>query len=372
MERPLSILAVTNIYPGPGHPTLGVFVEQQIQGLRAIGLRVAVFYVDRAGQGMKAYFTMLGPLAAAVQETKPDLIHLMYGGIMADRVTAWSQPTPTVVTFHGSDLLGENLSGFVRKCVSRVGTWSSRRAAARADGVVVVSSRLKDSLPRTLDPAKVRIIPCGIDLERFRPMDKSVCQSRLGWDPNRFHVLFATNNGDPVKRPELADAAVEAVKRLKVPGQLHRLQNVSNADVPIWMNASDALILTSLHEGSPTVVKEALACGLPVVSVDVGDVADRIGGIEGCHMSTSEPEDLASKLLLVSRAGIRVQAREQIQELSLQHIARRLEAFYHETIRAQATACHGLAGFSSGTMLASAKRGNSSGVRTVSSGGNRP
>ena len=197
---------------------------------------------------------------------------------------------------------------------------------------MVVSSRLKKSLPANLDPAKVRVIPCGIDLERFRPMDKSCRQRLLGWNASRFHVLFVSNTGDPVKRPELARDAVEALKSSRVPAELHVLQGVANAEVPVWMNAGDALVLTSLHEGSPTVVKEALACGLPVVSVDVGDVVERFKGIDGCHLSAPNPGDLAAKLTLVRQAGVRLNAREQVQELSLRNVACRLESFYRDTL----------------------------------------
>ena len=332
MSNSLSILAVTNIYPTDTHPTLGVHVEQQVKGLREIGLNVELFYVDRTRNGMGAYFRMLKPLSAVVRETQPALLHVMYGGVMADRVTRWNSYCPTIVTFHGSDLLGENFSGRWRKWISHYGIRCSRRAASNAQGVVVVSQRLKQALPAGLDESKVRVIPCGIDLERFKPMDKLNCQWKLGWPAGSFHVLFPSNNGDPVKQPWLAAAAVENLKAAGIRAELHYMRGVPNAEVPVWMNASDALLLTSAHEGSPTVVKEALACGLPVVSVDVGDVAERLAGIAGCYLAWSEPEDLAAKLRFVRLTNCRVNARERIQELSLRNIARRLEGFYHDTI----------------------------------------
>ena len=332
MPPPLSILAVTNIYPTDTHPTLGVFVEQQVKGLREIGLQVEVFYVDRVGKGMGAYFRMLKPLGAAVRKTKPALLHVMYGGVMADRVTRWNSQCPTIVTFHGSDLLGENFSGRWRQWISHYGVRCSRRAAGMAQGVIVVSQRLKQALPAGLDESKVRVIPCGIDLERFRPMEQVTCRRQLGWREHSFHVLFPSNNGDPVKRPGLAAAAVEALNGAGVSAELHYMRGVSNAEVPIWMNASDALLLTSVHEGSPTVVKEALACGVPVVSVDVGDVGERIEGIAGCHLSSPQPEALAAKLMLVRQADCRVSAQAKVQELSLRRIALRLDRFYRETL----------------------------------------
>jgi glycosyltransferase involved in cell wall biosynthesis len=332
MPHPLSILAVTNLYPTDTHPTLGVFVEQQVKGLREIGLKVEVFYVDRAGKGMGAYFRMLKPLSAAVRETRPALLHVMYGGVVADRVTRWNSHCPAIITFHGSDLLGENFSGRWRKWISHYGVRCSRRAAGNAQGVVVVSQKLKQALPAGLDESKVRVIPCGIDLERFKPMDQVACQHQLGWHERSFHVLFPSSSGDPVKRPWLASAAVEVLNGAGVRAELHSLRGVSNAEVPVWMNASDALLLTSVHEGSPTVVKEALACGVPVVSVDVGDVAERIEGMVGCHLALPEPEDLAAKLRWVQRTHGRVSAREKIQELSVRNIALKLERFYRDTL----------------------------------------
>lgn len=332
MPQAMSILVVTNIYPTPRRPTLGVFVEQQVSSLRAIGLEVNVFFVNRTEEGMLAYYRMLKPLNAAVAESRPALLHVMYGGVMAHRIMRSNAEIPKMVTFHGSDLLGEDLSGLTRKWVSRYGVYCSRRAARSAQGVVVVSRSLKQALPTGLDESRVQVIPCGIDLDRFQPADRAVCQRQLGWSEQVFHVLFASNNGDPVKRPWLAAAAVQALQNAGVRAELHFMQGVRYADVPLWMNASDALILTSLHEGSPTVVKEALACGLPVVSVDAGDVAERLHGIAGCHVALPQPDALASKLLLVRQANSRVRAHAQLQELSLPKIALRLERFYREIL----------------------------------------
>jgi len=333
MANPLHVLAITNMYPSHARPTHGIFVEQQIRGLRDIGLNVEVFCVDRAEGGMASYFRMLKPLRALVQRTKPAIVHVMYGGIMADRIARWNSGCPTIITFHGSDLLGENLSGIWRRWVSRYGVRCSWRAAHAAQGIVVVSERLRHALPSGLDAAKVRVIPCGIDLERFKPLDPSACRRQLGWSKNSFNVLFASNSSDPVKRPWLAFSTVDRLKFLGVPTELRYLHGVPNLDVPTWMSASDALLLTSAHEGSPMVVKEALACGLPVVSVDVGDVAERIKGIKSCRIALPTVDDLAAELLLVLQMRDRVQAHERIQELSLGNIALKLDRFYRETLQ---------------------------------------
>ena len=326
------ILAVTNMYPTSHDATLGTFVEQQIKGLKQVGLATQVVLIDRKLGGMRVYFTTGRKVREAIHDFQPDIVHVMYGGVMADIVTAVVNDRPTVVSFCGDDLLGELLSGTVRKFVSRCGILSSYRAARRAHGIVVKSKNLRAALPRNIPPSKIRIIPNGVDLDKFRPLNRASCRNRLGWHEDRLNVLFPTNSGDPRKRPELARAAVQAAERFGFKIEMHHLKGVPHDEVPIWLNASDTVLLTSLHEGSPNVIKEALACNVPVVSVDVGDVCERIHGIEGCYIASADPNDLATKLRLVYESSRRVAGRSAVQNLSLYETALRLKEFYDETL----------------------------------------
>jgi teichuronic acid biosynthesis glycosyltransferase TuaC len=333
MERlSLRILAVTNLYPSADAPASGAFIEQQIKGLRQIGLNVDVMVVDRLGRGMSCYLGLGRKVQARIVSYQPDLVHVMYGGVVADMVTRAVREVPTVVSFCGSDLLGELLSGPIRKFISRYGVMASHKAARRATAIIVKSENLRDALPNDVDHSKVRIIPNGIDLERFRPLSRKTCRARLGWNANHFHVVFSANSGDPVKRPDLARAAIDRVIRSGIPAELHYLCGVGHDEVPVWLNASDALLLTSLHEGSPNTVKEALACNLSIVSVDVGDVRERIRGIEGCYIALAEPGDLAKKLSLVHDSSRRVSGRVKMHALSLQRTAQRLKEVYEEIL----------------------------------------
>ena len=329
----MRILAVTNMYPCEAFPSRGVFVHEQVKGLRALGLDVRVLFVDRRQEGPLAYFRMHHKISSLVAEFDPDAIHVMYGGVMADQVARCHQGRPMVVTFHGSDLLGENLSGWTRKIISKYGVYCSRRAARAAQSVVIVARHLTGALNGAASPDKIHVIPCGIDLERFHRMDPPVCKQKLGWSARSFHVLFASSNGDPVKRPWLAKAAVAQMDNADSPPELHYLTGIANANVPVWLNAADVLLLTSMHEGSPTVVKEALACGLPVVSVDVGDVAERIEGIEGCHVAQSDPADLAAKLGSVRRRAQRLDCEARLKDLSILSVAQRLKQCYEGITR---------------------------------------
>jgi teichuronic acid biosynthesis glycosyltransferase TuaC len=332
----MKVLAVTNMYPTPFDPGSGTFVEQQVTGLRRLGVDVRLLFIERRAKGMAAYLWTRSLVRASIAEFEPDLVHIMYGGIMADLATAAVDDRPTVITFHGSDLLGEKLAGPIRRGIAACGVWSSHRAARRARGIVVVAEALRQRLHAYTDPSRIRLIPCGIDLDRFKPMDQGACRRQLAWRNDRFHVLFNAGGGDPVKRPWLARAAVARLKDAGVAVEMHEMSGVRNDEVAVWLNASDVLLLTSLHEGSPTVVKEALACNLPIVSVVVGDVRDRIAGVEGCYLASADPDDLAAKLRIVHANGRRVDARRSVSALSLESTAMDLAAFYDELTTAGA------------------------------------
>jgi glycosyltransferase involved in cell wall biosynthesis len=334
----MKILAVTNLYPTPDRPASGTFVEQQIKSLRRAGLEVEVMFVDREHRGMSCYLGLGRRALRRLARFDADIVHAMYGGVLADAVTRAVRDRPTVVSFCGSDLLGEKFSGRVRRLLSGIGVIASRSAARRASGVIIKAANLERFLPQGVDAAKVRVIPNGVDLTRFISLDRYACRRKLGWSSDRFHVLFPANVGDPVKRPELARAAVDLVNAGGARVELHPLQGVAHEQVPVWLNASDAVLLTSAHEGSPNIIKEALACRVPIVSVDVGDVSERIGATEGCYIAAATALDLASKLITVLSGARRLRSRDGIDDLSLEKVAARLESFYREVLRSAAGA----------------------------------
>jgi len=328
----MRLLVVTNMYPTNETPSSGTFVQQQVNGLREIGLKVKVVHVQRVSKGMAAYWDLGRSLRSALSEFQADLVHAMYGGVMADITVRKVQDRPTVVSFCGSELLGEQLSSPIRRLAAQCGVLASHRAARKASGIVVKSNSLKEALPSSIDSNKVRVIPNGIDLKRFKPLDQKKCRELLGWHSDRFHVLFTNNNHNPVKRPELAKAAVDAARHCGIPAEMHHLSGVVHRDVPIWLNASDVLLVTSVHEGSPNIVKEALACDLPIISVDVGDVRERIHAVAGCHLARPDASDLADKLCHVHVGSRRIAGRDQVAELSLESISRRLKQFYQDLL----------------------------------------
>jgi glycosyltransferase involved in cell wall biosynthesis len=168
----------------------------------------------------------------------------------------------------------------------------------------------------------------GVDLELFRPLDRSACRAELGWDESARHVLFPASPRRPEKGFSLASRAVALVQSQGTRVELHALEGVPHEAIPTWLNAADVVVLTSAHEGSPNAVKEALACNVPVVAVDVGDVRARLAPIRGCEVAERRPEDIALKLARVLGHDRRIASREHVSDLALDHVARRIRDVY--------------------------------------------
>jgi glycosyltransferase involved in cell wall biosynthesis len=327
-DHPVKVLLVTNMYPTPATPTAGPFVASQVESLRALGLKMEVMHFPRSQLGRRVYRGLAEKVGKAVVEFEPDVVHVSYGGIMAETVTRSVRDRPVLVTFHGTDLLagpGESLLGGV---FVRLGAMASRRAARRAAGVIVVSQNLFDALPTSMDRTRVWVVPNGIDLNEFRPRSKGDCHRHLGWDSERRHILFPSSPSRMVKRFSLAQASFEALRRHEPDAELHALENVPPKEVPIWLNAADAVLLTSAHEGSPVVVKEALACNVAVVSVDVGDVRERLEGVDGCFVVEPDPVALADALALTLARQEPIEGRGRVADLALERVAERVKDIY--------------------------------------------
>jgi glycosyltransferase involved in cell wall biosynthesis len=161
----------------------------------------------------------------------------------------------------------------------------------------------------------VEIIPSGIDLQLFRPMSKERARKFLGLSDGKFLVLFASDPRRLVKRFSLAKEAIRLLEsRLNI--ELVVTSKVPHSKMPLYMNACDALVLTSKHEGSPNVIKEALACNLPIVSVDVGDVREYISKLKGCVLCKDDsPNTIARGLMSVLEGNRLIKGRQAVKEL---------------------------------------------------------
>ena len=152
--------------------------------------------------------------------------------------------------------------------------------AVRADAVILVSKRMRHFIPNAV---RAVVIPSGLDLEQIPRMSQTEARQQLGLQDTCPLLLFVGNPADAVKRYKLAESAVTVLNRV-YPAKMILGCGMTRHEILLLMNARDALVLTSMQEGSPNAIKEALACDLPVVSVDVGDVAEHIQSISGCEI----------------------------------------------------------------------------------------
>ncbi len=320
----MRVLMVTSGWPTVAHPEHAPFVVRQVRALERHGLQIDVVHVDGRGNPLN-YARRWREIRKLTSHHRYDVIHAQWGQAA---LVALPASAPLVVTFRGSDLEGIAAHGGGYRWSSWMLRRLSKLAAGRADEIVVVSERLR----RHLGGRPCHVIPSGLDLELFAPMDRADARRRLGLSLSKRYVLFAASPKNPVKRYPLARQAVDQVRdRFDV--DLLTATDVLPTEMPIYMSACDVLLLTSLHEGSPNVVKEALACNLPVVSVDVGDVRERLAGVDGCILSDdAQPAALAGAVCTVLARDRPVDGRSAVLGLDERLLAAQVISVYQRAI----------------------------------------
>ena len=252
------------------------FVREQVDALRASGADCEAFLVK--GKGTAGYLRQLKPLKAKMMEFCPDIIHAHFGlsGLLANL----QRRIPVVTTYHGSDINDSKALPF-SKMAMRLSAWN-----------IFVSRK-------TMETARSKkrhsLLPCGIDLSDLQLTERQEARQRMKLSPERKYVLFAGAFGNAVKNAPLAKETVVRLHDENV--ELLELKGYSREEVTLLMCAADAFLMTSHTEGSPQVIKEAMACGCPIVSVDVGDVRERTEGVEGCFVAQTRNADELAGLL---------------------------------------------------------------------------
>jgi glycosyltransferase involved in cell wall biosynthesis len=320
----IRVLHVTGAYPTQDKPYASPFLELQVASLRDRGIEADVCLLE--GKGAGKYIAGVARVRHMLSEKRYDLIHAHY--TYAGWTARLASTLPLVVSFMGNDVFGNTDALGNYSKLSVVGHWGlSNLLSLASHHVTVKSRRLGDRIWFN----NKSIVPDGVDLDVFRPY--AVDRQKLGLSADKFLIMFAGRKTDPVKRYWLAEQAVQRLQEGVPQAELITVEGRGRNELVDFMNAVDCLLLTSTHEGSPNVVKEVLACNLPVVSVDVGDVKERVEGIEGCRVVDARPESLADALAQVRARGKRLEhAREKVAEVSLAWTADRLIQIYREAL----------------------------------------
>jgi glycosyltransferase involved in cell wall biosynthesis len=267
----MRVLAVTNLVPDEQTPQRGRWVRDQVAEIRARGIEVEEFGFPR---GRSHYLPATRRLRALLRRERFDLVHAHYG--LAGWVARLAGARPLLVTFHGTDVR-HHLVGPL-----------SRRLAWRVDRVAGVSRALffeADGRPGLPPVPGSAVLPCGPELGRFAPAPRAAARVALGLDPVGRYLLFPADPTRPEKRHDRAAELAAATGAELLTGG-----SIEPEAMATWMNAANAVLVTSDYEGFGMAAIEALACDVPVLSTPVGVAPYLLSGIDGCLCAPFDPD----------------------------------------------------------------------------------
>jgi len=305
------------------------FIKSQHDSLKPHVRELDHFRIETGG--LKGYFSAIKELRSLLKAGRYDIVHAhwTYAGILCSVLVKHER---LIVSFMGNDLQGIysrrfnllTLKGFVNILLSQI-------LMLKVDGIIVKSRRMLSWVPFYVR-RKTEIIPNGIDLEKFKVMNQAFARRHLNLKIDGRYILFLGSVTDENKNFKLLQKALEYLDARNVQYTLLSPYPTDSSLIPYYLAASNVLAFCSKLEGSPNVVKEALAATCSIVATDVGDIKERIGKIEGCHIARFDERDFANKLMLAIEFNRRIDSSEQLLEISEPHIASRIIELYDKTL----------------------------------------
>ena len=284
--------------------------------LAKLGVQLSLFQIKK--RGFLGYLKYLKPLKAIIKQYMPDIIHAHYGfsGLLAN--LQWS--VPVVTTFHGSDINNPK--------ALRYSKWAHKLS-------IVSIFVEKNMVQKVGKKAKCHIIPCGVDTSLFYSVSKNEALDRLHLKTEYPIILFSSAFNNPVKNYRLARKSCKQVEdQIGKKINLVEFKDFSREEVNLLMRVSDCVLLTSFSEGSPQIIKEAMACNCPIVSTDVGDIKWILGNTDGCFVTSFDIKDVARNIIKALEFGKRTNGFNRIFELELdsENVAKKILRIYLEVV----------------------------------------
>jgi glycosyltransferase involved in cell wall biosynthesis len=306
------------LFVSSGNSDLGIspIVKKQGESLIKQGIEVTFFTVK--GKGLLGYLKNIPKLRKAIKKLQPDVIHAHYSlcGFIS---TLSLSGKKIIVSLMGSDVLARGISGFIIRLFYKI-SWN--KCIVKTEG-----------MKKQVGLKNIVVLPNGVDMQMFKPIPRDKAIKILNWNPVNKHILFAANPSRPEKNFSLAEKAFEQIKEKSESVELHVLKDVSHDQIPILMSASDCILLTSLWEGSPNVIKEAMACSRPIVSTKVGDVNELLKDTPLTFVVPYNADEIAESIFeIISSGNNKTIGREKISYLSEEKIAEKLIQEYKQII----------------------------------------
>ena len=294
-----------------GESSRYTFVLEQGRSLELLGCEVEYFAV--VGKGMQGYLRNVKPLRKKIQEWKPDVVHAHFGLCGMVAVLAARKKVPVVVTCHNGETLSKSANII------------SSLAIRSANYTICVAQHIYDKL--YLKPKPYMIQPCGIDLKDLPLVDKAIAQKEMNLSPDKINILFGGSFSNARKNAPLAQAAIDILEKENLQFEtinhkssdinLIEMRGFNRSQVNKLLCGCDMLLLPTKSEGSPQVLKEAMACNCPIVATDVADIAYLLQGVTNSYVTSFDPADVADKIQRVINCGERTNGRKRIEELKL-------------------------------------------------------
>lgn len=315
----MRVLHITTNYPTPDYPIFGIFVKEQVDSLRALGMDCDVFYCDRRGRGTWMYLTYIPRLWWKILRGRYDIIHCHHAlSALICLCTLWPLFKKCVVSYQNDPAREWKLNCFslIHLCFNRI---------------IIKNTSTYLSKSRTV------YLPNGCNADFFEPKDRIACRKELGLNPEAVYILYMDSNkwGRTQKRKDRFDAVLELLRHDGADVRALELYNTPRELIPAYMNACNMHLISSDFEGSPNSVKECMCCNVPVVSTDVGNVRDMIGDIPGCYVVADfSPEALARAVMMVLNSPEPFRGRDAFLKkgYSLSDVALKLKSLYEEIL----------------------------------------
>ncbi len=301
------------LFVSSGNSKNGISSLTKNQGKSLINLGHKVTFFTIKGKGLKGYFLNIFKLKKFLAQQKFEVVHAHYS--LSGMVASLAGARPLVVSLMGSDVKASTLLKYIIRGFNTI-FWKN---------VIVKSQDMKEDAGLK----EAHVIPNGVDFKKFKPIAREEAIQVTGWDPDQKHILFAANPNRPEKNFKLAKAAFDHIKNDHL--QLQKLVDIPNEKMPYYFNAADVILLTSLWEGSPNVIKEAVACNCKIVAVDVGDIKKVISEIKGCYVTGFDEKEIAQKILDCLALENKTTGRDTISYLDSVTIAENLTEVYKST-----------------------------------------